>query len=263
MASQADDTQGSPPPRKFYKGEIESNNYASTVIPNEGKYGGQVYDSTLYHGEIQGPGYSPTSARSLHDGFYMGVELGYDSYKVRDSINVVRRGISIFQQNPELNAVGTAYTVVAGYGRYFDWPLYIGAEFFYNYSLANTSENVGLFNGINGVYYVKSEIQGTYGASFMPGIKLSEGTLFYLKGGYTRLELKTYESSAALHINNAQSNGVNGLHWGLGLEANLYKNWSLRGEYTHLNGENFQTRAGSTMTPSDNQFMLGLLFHLL
>lgn len=248
--------------RFFYKGEMDNNRYASAVVP-EAKYGGRIYDSTLYQGEIQGSGYSPKTKHSLHDGFYLGAEVGYDSYKVRESINLMQNGVSLFQQNPELNAVGVSYTLLAGYGRYFDPPLYLGAEIFYNVSQANTSQNVGIFNGQTGVYYVKAVVQDSYGASLIPGVKLSDNTLLYLKGGYTRLDMRNYETSVALGVNNAQSGGANGIHWGLGLQTNLYKNWSLRGEYTHLNAQNFKTSVGTTVTPSDNQFMLGFIFHFI
>jgi len=241
--------------QKFYKGEEE--NY----IPQEGKYSGQVFTSELYQGPIEGPGYTPKELRSLHDGFYMGVEAGYDSYKMRSNIDTVIDGVSVFQQNPELNAVGLSYTLLGGYGRVFDDPLYAGLEFFYNDSRANTSQNVGIFDDQEGIYYIKSVILGTYGVSFLPGIKLGDTALLFLKGGYTRLDAKTYETSGVLNINNAQSNGSNGIHFGLGFEVDVCKNWSVRGEYTHVNFQSFTTRLGTRITPSNNQFMFGVILH--
>ncbi|HSW71604.1 MAG TPA: outer membrane beta-barrel protein, partial [Gammaproteobacteria bacterium] len=247
------------PIRTLYKGEEETSHY----VPQEGKYGGQVFTSELYQGPIEGPGYLPENSRDLHDGFYMGVAAGYDSYKMRSNIDTLVNGVSVFQQNPELNAVGLSYTLLGGFGRVFDDPLYLGFEFFYNYSRANTSQNVGIFNGQEGIYYLKSVILGTYGASFLPGIKLGRTTLLFLKGGYTRVDVKTYETSAILGINNAQSNGSNGINFGLGLEADIYKNWSIRGEYTHVNFESFSTRLGTEVTPSNNQFMFAVIVHFI
>lgn len=251
-----------PPPRKFYKGEEETHDYAANYVPKESKYSGQVYTSDLYQGPLEGPGYSP-GPRGLHDGFYLGLEGGYDSYKVRSNINSVVGGVSVFQETPELNAVGLTYTLLGGFGRVFDEPLYLGGEFFYNYSRANTSQNVGFFEGNIGIYNIKSEILGTYGVSLTPGIKLGESTLLFIKGGYTRVEMKTYETSPILGLNNGQSNGSNGIHFGLGLEAGIYKNWSVRGEYTHVNFEKFTTRLGTTITPTNNQFLFGVIVHMI
>ncbi len=255
--------EGSVPTRKFYKGEEETNDYAANYVPKEGKYGGQVFTSELYQGPLEGPGYSPSGTHSLHDGFYMGLQGGYDSYKMHSNINSFVSGVNVFQQNPDLNAVGLTYALLGGFGKVFDNPLYLGAEFFYNYSRANTSQNIGLLEGYVGVYNIKSEILQTYGASFLPGIKLGESVLFFLKGGYTRLETKTYETSGALGLNNGQSNGTNGIHFGLGLEADIYKNWSIRGEYTHVNFEQFTTRLGTAITPSNNQFLVGVILHFI
>ena len=251
------------PARKVYKGEVDSANYAATYIPKEGRYGGQVFNGDLYQGAIEGPAYTPSSDRSLHDGFYLGAEAGYDSYKMRANINTQRSGFSVFQENPELNAVGLSYTLVGGYGRVFDDPLYIGAEFFYNTSQANTAQNIGLLNNTRGIYYLKSVVLGAYGVSLIPGIKIGESALLYLRGGYTRMEAKTYENSGLLGINNSQSNGTNGVHYGLGFEVAIYKNVSIRGEYTHLNAENFKITTNTTITPSNNQFMFGLIYHVL
>lgn len=217
--------------------------------------------NTAFQKEIPGPGAAvpPPTFNNLHDGFYMGLAGGYDSYKMRHNVDIDN---GVFQQNVELNAVGFSYALIGGFGLYFDPPLYWGAEFFYNYSVANASQIVDIYN-TEDIYYVKSVILGTYGLSFMPGIKLSDSTLFYLKGGYTRLDVKTYETAQVFGINNAQSNGVNGFHFGLGLEANIYKHWSMRGEYTHLSCQSFRTHVNTQVTPSNNQFMVGLIFHFM
>ncbi len=242
-------------PITVYKGEQEE-----AFIAPEAKYSGQVFTSDLYHGDMENPDYSPATDRSLHDGFYLGAAAGYDSYKIRNSIDITSGGSTLFQQNPDLNAVGGSYTLLGGVGKYFDEPLYMGIELFYNYTRANSTNNVG-DGGID--YYVKSVVLTTYGASLLPGIKLSDSTLFYLRGGYSRLDMKTFETSTALNINNAQSNGVNGIHFGLGLETVIYRSISLRGEYTHTNNKNFQTKTGTIVNPTNNQVMLALLFHFV
>jgi opacity protein-like surface antigen len=238
--------------------DIYKDNPEEAITPPEAKYSGQVYTSDFYQGALQQSDYSVYSDHSLHDGFYLGLEAGYDFYKIRNSIDD-----GAWQRNPDLSTVGMSYAALGGFGKYFDAPLYMGIEIFYNYSRAASDNNVGGNGGDSDIdYRVKSVILGTYGASFMPGIKLSDSTLFYLKGGYTRIDMKTYETSDTLSLNNAQSNGVNGVHFGLGLEANIYRNLSVRGEYTHTNAQNFKTLTGTVVTPTNNQVMLGLIVHL-
>lgn len=237
----------------IYKGDTKE-----AIIPPEAKYSGQVYTSDFYQGALQQSDYSVHSDHSLHDGFYLGLETGYDSYKIRNSIN-----LGFYQRNPDISTVGMSYAAIGGFGKYFDAPLYMGMEIFYNYSRASSDNNVGGAGGDHDIdYRVKSIILGTYGASFIPGIKLSDSTLFYLKGGYTRLDMKTYETSDTIAINNGQSNGVNGIHFGLGLEADIFRNWSIRGEYTHTNARNFKTLTKTMVTPTNNQVRLGLIVHL-
>jgi len=244
-----------PPPRKIYKGEIESTDYGNAVIPG---FAPAIYTSEMYHGDLEGADYYPPTDYSLHDGFYLGIQGGYDSYKIRESINIVAGGATVFGQNPQLSAVGGTGTLFGGYGRYFDEPLYIAAEIFYNVPSATTTQIV---NSDVASYYLRTLVQNTYGLSFLPGLKLYNSTMIYLRLGYTRLQIKTYEASSALDINNAQQNGLNAIHYGLGLEVDIFRNFSLRGDYTYINGRSITTATGTMVTPSDNQFLIGLNFH--
>jgi hypothetical protein len=50
---------------------------------------------------------------ALHDGFYTGLQGGYDSYRIRQKINLTG-GIT---SNPVLNATGVAGGIFVGYGK--------------------------------------------------------------------------------------------------------------------------------------------------
>ena len=59
---------------------------------------------------------------------------------------------------------------------------------------------------------------------------------------------------------------------GVGIESAFYTNWTVRGEYTHtgfnkisssdVDGLAPANAFASTLSPSDNQFMLGLIYHI-
>lgn len=260
VAAQQSDNQA-PLPLKVDKNELDTLADANNHLPSESKYSGQVFNSYLYQNELSTASYRPYTDRSLHDGLYLAVAGGYDAYEMQTTLDVRQNGLSLFKQKPLLSASGTSYSLIGGYGRYVDEPLYIGFEAFYNHSHANTSQNIASYQGIEGVYHLKSLMTGTYGISLLPGIKLSDSTLFYVKTGYARITSKTFESSDTLALNNVHSHEVNAIQYGAGLETAIYQNWSIRGEYVHLNGQRFTTPVGTQITYSDNQFMLGILYH--
>jgi len=270
-SSAADQVAANPAPsnpaatssHKSYKGEMEANNHA--VVPQSmPKYAGQVYLSDSFPSMPEDKIPELPSGTPLHDGFYIGGLFGFDSYQMLTKVNINVLGVSSISQNPQLNAQGMTYTLVGGYGRVFDDPLYMGAEIFYNYSRADTSQNISAsILGVGDTYSIKTLVQGSYGINLIPGFKMGRSTLLYLKTGYSQIETKTYETLAALGINTSRSTGVSGINLGLGFEVAVYMNMSLRAEYTHIYAKSFTTPTGTKITPSDNQFMVGLNLHFV
>ena len=192
----------------------------------------------------------------LLDGWYLGAQVGYDSYRVRESI-----GDDIGSANPVIAANGWVGGLFLGYGQYLTDLFYLGGEIFGNVSGANQAWVRGAA-GANSYY--KFEANGSYGLALLPGIRLNDGTLGYVRLGWNWANLKGNGSVTAGgdSDSNNKSNTSNGFNFGLGLETLVYENWSVRTEYSHTWYSNFTNSTTNTsFNPSDNQFMLGVLYH--
>lgn len=214
------------------------------------------YKGENYKGEAEPP--SCPEPATLRDGIYLGAQIGYDAYRVRESVNI--SGASL---NPVINPVGVVGGLFFGYGKYIQDLYYVGAEIFGNYSGANTAYSLGL-GGANGAYYNKVNVRGSYGIALLPGIKINDTLLAYIRLGFNRANFKTKESfnSPSTNAYAIRTTTRNGFNFGLGLETLVYEDWSVRSEFTHTTYSSFSSSGFSTsFNPSDNQFMLGLLYH--
>ena len=201
----------------------------------------------------------PTPA-VLTDGFYVGFQGGYDSYKIRE--NLILPTSYATTGNTLVDGPGWVGGLFFGYGRYIKTHFYLGAEINVN----DSGVNANFLQTSNAGYYKFNLIaRGSYGISLLPGVKLTDNTLGYLRVGYSWVNLRTQESTADGATLNAinKSHTSQGLSYGLGLETLVYPNWALRAEYTHFNYSSFSSGMGTTFHPSDNQYMLGILYHFM
>jgi len=202
------------------------------------------YKAEDYKKEAMAPCPAPVM---LRDGAYAGVQVGYDSYRVRESIST-----SGATANPVINATGFVGGLLAGYGRYMD-NFYLGGEIFVNQSGADSSFSIT--DATIGTYTSKFTARTAYGLGILPGVRLNDTSLGYIRLGYNWSKLKLQEPGTS------KSNTSGGFNYGLGLETLLVDNWSLRTEYSHTDYNSFSTALGTNVKPADNQFMLGLLYH--
>lgn len=188
----------------------------------------------------------------LKDGFYLGGQVGYDSYRVRESIG---SGIS-----QVVNNTGWVGGLFIGYGQYLSDLFYLGGEIFGNVNGSSVSNHYRDADGDS--YTNKFTTNGSYGIALLPGVKLNDTSLGYVRLGWNWANLKGADTFAVdqASASTSNSNTSNGFNFGLGIETLLMTNWSVRTEFNHTWYNSFSTQA-TTYNPSDNQFMLGLLYH--
>lgn len=192
---------------------------------------------------------------TLHDGFYVGLQGGYDSYRVRQKIN-----LGAVNSNPVLNASGVVGGILFGYGQpIINDKVYLGAELFANSSNASTTYTSTLGAPV-GAYTGKFVVNSNYGGAFLPGYYLTPATLTYIRFGYSYAKMKYTESFTGASA--AKSKTSSGLNLGLGLETLLCDRFSGRLEYTHVFYNSFSTSNGTVTNPSNNQVMVALIYHL-
>ncbi|HSW69406.1 MAG TPA: outer membrane beta-barrel protein [Gammaproteobacteria bacterium] len=230
------------------------------------------YKGENYKGEAMPPCPTPLT---LKDGFYLGAQLGYDSYRVRNNANASSiLGVDeTVSANPALNATGWVGGLFGGYGQYFNEMYYLAGELFVDTSGASTSYNVNHTNafGVDRIYS-KVSVGTSWGVSLLPGLKLNDATLLYIRLGYDQARIKgqgnAMFNSVALG-SWSKTSWRGGFNYGLGLESTFYPSWSVRTEYSHTNYGSFSNSvsvagfgtASSKYSPSDNQFMVGLSYH--
>jgi len=225
------------------------------------------------------------SPKMLMSGFYVGAGVGYDSYRTRIASSVssseeqtnVTSSLSASHSNA---ANGWAGSLFVGYGQYFNDAYYLGAEAFGSFSGAQGSHNINLQQTIdvtNNEVKLRSRLEANWGwgVALLPGLKLADTLLAYVRLGYNWANL---EGKVTGNINNlslvskSADETVGGFAYGVGMESLVHENWSLRGEFTHTDYNSLNTKshvtedtliAGRTkFDPSDNQFMLSVIYHI-
>lgn len=207
-----------------------------------------------YKGDVGYKGEPPCPApEKLGSGFYLGGQVGYDSYRVRENVSLAAGALSA---NPSLNATGFVGGLFLGYGQYFSDYYYLGGELLGNASNAssNWSANTSTLS-----YNSKFSVNGTWGLALLPGLKLNNTSLIYVRLGYNWTNLKAQESTAT--ASTSKSNTSGGFAYGLGLESLITGAWSVRTEYSHTNYNSFSSSMGTSFSPSNNQYMVGLVYH--
>lgn len=219
-----------------------------------------------YKGENEGKLVSAMIAQAetknvLKEGPYVGVGIGYESYKMRFSQSAYDSANVTTSFNPTLNAKGWLGSLFAGYGQYYN-KFYLGGEVSANTS--NASAGYALGDHLN--YNSSIHVGTSFGISLLPGYKINDSSLFYAKFGYARASIKVREAlsvaSPAVAYSLSTTKWSNGLNYGIGLESIVYDNVSIRGEYNYINYSAFNTTTGARVTPADNQFVLSAIYHI-
>lgn len=214
-----------------------------------------------YKGEAM-PAPAPCpSVKALHDGFYLGVAGGYDSYRVRRSTNLTFGGLTI-TGNPAVSTTGFVGGLFAGYGQAFENLYYLGGEIFVNDSDANVSSSRSNTTATS-VYSTSVNVRTSYGLALLPGVMVNDSSLLYLRLGYNWANIKGNETFTvgATSTSASKSSTRGGYNVGLGIETAVYQNFSVRGEYSYSSYNSFTSALGTKYSPYDNQFMLGLIYH--
>lgn len=234
--------------------QLKSVAVAALLLTSTIAFAGQKYKDVGFKDAVV-PG-----CAQLTDGFYVGAQGGYDVYNVK--INSSAPGVGSNSVN--LNANGWAGGLMLGYGKYFT-NFYLGGELFGLYSGANetvTTTNLTVAPPVE--FTGKVNVNGSYGLALLPGLKLNDTSLGYIRLGYNWNSIKYQESLTGVG-SASKTNTASGFAYGLGVETLISGNWSVRTEYTYTNYDSSSTSlgAGTTVDPSDNQFMLGLIYHVV
>lgn len=202
----------------------------------------------------------------LRDGFYVGAEALYDSYRSRVTTVASVAGVAASAVHV-IASNGWGGGIFGGYGMYFNNLYYLAGEVFVNgtsatQSVSRTTTDAGVETSINN----QINVEATWGISVLPGLKLNDSSLGYIRLGYEQAKIRSQHfaiTTVTVPITDANYNNnqwQNGFEYGVGIETAVYRNLSVRGEYDHTSFSNNRSSLVSVNT-SDNQFNLGLIYH--
>ena len=123
--------------------------------------------------------------------------------------------------------------IFGGYGSAINQNIYLGGEVFANKTTGD------IFYSISNRF--------SYGASFIPGLLLSDHTMLYARAGLVNSSYDGYG-----HIEN-----ISGLQAGLGLQTSLTQKVDLRAEYVY---SNYERAFNNDFKPSTDQVNLGVVY---
>jgi outer membrane immunogenic protein len=232
---------------------------------------GEGYKGENYKGEAMAPCPQPLT---LNGGFYLGADVGYDMYQAQHDFGVIDADGATLTTNPTLSASGWAGGLFAGYGMYFNDAWYLGAEVFGAWSGATTNHNTNVTTpaaiGESASDSATFSSDGNVGIDIIPGMKLNPATLAYVRLGYNWADLEGQDNVTVDGValpGSSNTNWEGGFHWGVGIESAFYENWSVRAEYTYTSFGDIDNGTAAYNSefesPSDNQFMVGLLYHFV
>jgi opacity protein-like surface antigen len=196
---------------------------------------------------------------TLMHGAYIGAQIGYGTYRVRN--NIFSPAGTTLGSNLVAADTGWAGGVLMGYGAMMNRWFYMGAEIFID---ANNFDQSFIFenpeSGVN--YTIKTGSGPTYGIALLPGIRLTESTLTFVRLGWNRLVIHTHEQFTGAPLNTT-SKIVSGFAFGVGLETLITTNYSLRGEFDHMYFSSYNTTSfyNTGVSPAANQYMLSVIYH--
>ncbi len=218
------------------------------------------YKAENYKAEVPPP---CPPVRVLLDGFYVGAGVSYDSYRFNNSFNAVDAvdGDSLsFSNNTSVR--GWDGDINVGYGRYWD-TFYLAGEVHGVISGADGSSNISVVeDGERASANSNVKARGSWAVSILPGMKLNDSTLAYIRLGYIQTDFK---ASGSVTVDGATASASNskwkgGFIGGVGMETWIADNVSLRGEYQYSAYSNFSNTFGK-VKPSNSSFTLGLGYH--
>lgn len=200
---------------------------------------------------------------ALMDGFYVGAQAGYQMANLGENIDIASGAVTT---NPNVAVNGGLAGLFLGYGMTWNNFYYLGGEIFGNYANSSQGWDADL-EGTAGIYNSNAEMNSSYGIAVLPGLRLTDSTLTFIRLGYTWANFKYNESASIFGGGSSASNSSTegGFAYGIGMETLITGNWSLRGEYTYTNYNNFSTSLGagssSSINPSAGQVDLGVIYH--
>ncbi|KPJ68053.1 MAG: hypothetical protein AMJ43_01190 [Coxiella sp. DG_40] len=242
--------------------------------------------AAVYHfnvTDMQNPTYSlyDRPEISLLNGWYF--DIGPELTALTGQIKVKRLSLKYKfteKNSPCISSYYPGIQILGGYGNsYKQW--YVGSELFADYSPVK-SEHTDIGGNIiyQTVWKIRSDF--SYGAALRGGYMPTPGLMFYalLGADLTQFRINSYKGdyyhAAKFDTSPPKTKDVIGFMPGIGIESILYKNWSVRMQYTYTlyrsitdsykiceNGSTYMNPFEDKYEPGISAFSLLLSYHFM
>lgn len=214
---------------------------------------------------------------ALHDGPYAGAEVGYSSYIATQQQYTTNSDGGTTSYINRMGAQAWHERFLVGYGQYFCGPYYLGGELFGQINNTANAQATLPDSSTSTSVFTSLKAHRTYGIAILPGLRLTDTALAYLRFGYNSTN---FIYKADVNIIPGETGGSTtrnktsgGFAFGVGMESLIYDQLSLRGEFTHTRYQSFGTPNFSTsvddttlsynISPSVNEYSIGLIYHFV
>jgi opacity protein-like surface antigen len=237
---------------------------ASLILVSSASFAG--HDVANYKGEAP-----PCPNKVLLGGGYVGIGVSYDRYKFRNTFSATEDDGDTFYFTNPLAASGWDGNLNIGYGWYW-CQYYLGVELAGVITDASSTTRVTAIDefGSDSISF-RTRARGSWHISVLPGVKLTDSTLLYIRLGYIDTQFRgrvRFTDDDGDVFTRSRTRWKNGFIGGVGLETYLIDNVSLRGEYQYTWYSNFSnnltvddTTFSARTKPSNSSFTLGLAYH--
>lgn len=207
---------------------------------------------------------------SAHAGFYLGASAGPEGASFSQRAHVVGQGNGALN----FNVIATNHFSGTGvFGSLFGGYAWVHQQYYLAGELNGNISSVK-YRLTNDEYvhqnFAKTDftMRQSEGVSALPGILLSETTLFYGRIGYSNGHLKIVEG-ADPSIKNINRN-VPGIRYGVGIRKHLSPKWSMILDYSQINYRRVHSftydpigmvTKNTSIKPNTAQFGLGMIYH--
>jgi len=188
---------------------------------------------------------SASSAYAVSPGVYVGADAGVNYAMFKDSGDAA---------SANFGDAGAMADIFIGYGGIVNQNIYLGVEIFG----AAASSDVDGIEADGGS--LEFDTNNSYGASFIPGVLLTDCTMAYARIGVIRTGFEVKGTAAGGGEQNSANETSTGGQAGLGVQTRISKNLDIRGEYDFTSYQSFHEE-DDKISPTSGQVKLGLVYH--
>jgi opacity protein-like surface antigen len=181
------------------------------------------------------------------NGLHVGGGLAYDKGTLKETSSFGGVTSTLTEGNDKHEA---GLNLNGGYGATVGGQFHVAGELSYQSLFGKTESSFG------NIFSTSSKLKDVWALSILPGFKLGDRTLAYVRLGYAKAkgEFKGFTSAGT------ESKDFNGVLYGLGMKHAFTEHLAVVFEYQNLDMKAKDLQSGFSAKPGGNGFLLGVQY---